>query len=222
MSCISTLAIVFLTIDICSAGSLRKWSSQHDTTPVQQSPDLGEIANIVGETLLKDNALADSPLLQMLPGVVNMLPQLLNSDLGQKILSTALQTQMTGVVGPLLSQVLSPEVANSKFVSELTEMSGDRFGSAVNMLEQVAGPSFHNIMSLANQVGSSLLSSTHGVVTGSVAVGLGLTVISYIIQYVGVLFGTEINLIDAIRGEMGSIDAPSFGINIRNALDKYD
>jgi len=233
MAAVSMIFIMFISLGICSSMSIDKFSGRREklnkrlekTTiqkkPALQSTDLGEIANIVGATLLKDTGLSNSPMVQMLPGVIQMLPQLLSSELGQNMISTALQTKVSEVVGPLLSQVLSPEVANSKFVSELTEMAGsDRIGSAVRLLEQVAGPSFNNIMTLAKQVGTSLLSTTHEVATGSVAVGLGLTVLSYIIQYVGTLFGSEINLINTIGREMGSIDAPAFSINLGNALNK--
>jgi len=224
MGSISIAFILLLSLVFCSAISIDKLTSRTETSetnPLQQSTDLNEIANIVGATLLKDSGLSGSPMIQMLPGVMKMLPQLLGTDLGQQMISTALQSQVSGVIGPLLSQVLSPEIASSQFVSDLTHISGDRIGSAVKLLEQVAGPSFKNIMSLANQVGTSLLSTTHEVVTGSVAVGLGLTVLSYIIQYVSVIFGTEINLIDSIRGEM-ALDAPEFTMNLANALDKYN
>jgi len=228
------MIMLFLSVGFCSSISIDKLVSRpgkarlqkKPTKPIKQSPDLGDIASLVGATLMKDTGLADSPMLQMLPGVVKMLPQLLSSELGQNMISTALQGKVSSVIGPLLSQVLSPDVANSEFLSEITQMAGgDRIGYAVRHLEEIAGPSFNKIMTLANEVGTSLLSTTNGMVSGSVAVGLGLTVLSYIIQYVGVLFGTEINLIDAIRGGIGvpdSPDSPVLHINILNALDKYD
>jgi len=237
MAGVFMIFLLFISLGMCATMSIDKFNIEKlnarreklskrlekntiEKKPTLQSTDLGEIANIVGATLLKDTGLSHSPMIQMLPSVVKMLPNLLSSELGQQVINTALQSKVSEVVGPLLSQVLSPDIDNSKFVSELT--GSDRIGSAVKLLEQVAGPSFNNIMTLANQVGSSLLSTTHEVATGSVAVGLGLTVLSYIIQYVGTLFGSEINLINTIRGEIGALDAPDFSINLGNALNKYN